>query len=56
MENGKEFGKYYECVRAHGQGKPKMSLAELHERLKDVHTLERYWSRVDAEKAEKQAN
>ena len=49
----KEYGKYYECIKEEAKDKPKMSLAELREHLKGIHTLERYWERLENEKSAK---
>lgn len=43
----RKYGKYYECVREKTKDAPKMSLAELHERMKTVHTVESNWTRVE---------
>ena len=53
MAEEKKFGKYYDCVMAQSKDKPKMSRAELHEHLKGIHTLERYWERIAEEKRQK---
>ena len=49
----KKFGKYYECIREKTKDVPKMSRAELHERLQSIHTVEASWARIEAEKRSK---
>ena len=46
----KKFGENYELIKEEAQTKPKMSLPELKERLKKVHTLEGYWERLEKER------